>query len=206
MTEKAAVFEKAYQDYLAQIVNLDFHSLSEKLGVMVAGDEVTVPFFGRPHRISAEGIVNQDGKRPDFSLCVILFKYLLMCPETVPREDDWVTFKDFKDAAPFVGAFGNYVERPLAEYFAGCLSRLRRAAETLGGQPPDEVLSYDLALQFLPLPRIPLRLLFNDQDQEFPAHCSILFERRAENFLDMECLAMLGMILTAYLKADPGGH
>jgi len=28
----------------------------------------------------------------------------------------------------------------------------------------------------------------------------VLFERRAENYLDMECLAMVGMLLFEYLK------
>ncbi|MBW2248424.1 MAG: DUF3786 domain-containing protein, partial [Deltaproteobacteria bacterium] len=35
---------------------------------------------------------------------------------------------------------------------------------------------------------------------EFPAHCSILFERRAEKYLDAECLAILGMLLSVYLR------
>lgn len=35
---------------------------------------------------------------------------------------------------------------------------------------------------------------------EFAAHCMVLFERRAENYLDMECLAMVGMLLFEYLK------
>jgi hypothetical protein len=55
-------------------------------------------------------------------------------------------------------------------------------------------------MQFNALPKIPVLLLFNDADEEFPAQCAVLFERRAENFLDMECLAMVGMLLFEYLK------
>ncbi|MGD8762104.1 MAG: DUF3786 domain-containing protein [Desulfobacteraceae bacterium] len=43
-------------------------------------------------------------------------------------------------------------------------------------------------------------LLFNDKDEEFPAQCSVLFERRTENYLDMECVAMVGMLLYNYLS------
>jgi hypothetical protein len=43
-------------------------------------------------------------------------------------------------------------------------------------------------------------ILFNDADEEFPAQCMVLFERRAENYLDMECLAMVGMLLFEQLK------
>jgi hypothetical protein len=44
-------------------------------------------------------------------------------------------------------------------------------------------------------------LLFNDKDDEFPAQCSVLFERRAQKFLDMECLAMVGTHFFKNLKA-----
>ncbi len=57
-------------------------------------------------------------------------------------------------------------------------------------------------MQFDALPKIPVLLLFNDGDDEFPAQCSVLFERRAENYLDMECLAMAGMLLSEYLKME----
>ena len=54
------------------------------------------------------------------------------------------------------------------------------------------------------LPKVPMLLLFNDKDDEFPAQCSVLFEKRAKKFLDMECLAMVGMHFFEYLKAGAG--
>jgi hypothetical protein len=55
-------------------------------------------------------------------------------------------------------------------------------------------------MQFTALPKIPVLMLFNDADEEFHAQCAVLFERRAENYLDMECLAMVGMLRFEYLK------
>jgi len=43
-------------------------------------------------------------------------------------------------------------------------------------------------------------MLFNDADDEFSATCSVLFEQRAENYLDPECLAMVGRRLCTNLK------
>ncbi len=60
--------------------------------------------------------------------------------------------------------------------------------------------NYDLSMQFDALPRVPVMLLFNDADDEFPAKSSVLFERRAEKYLDAECLAMVGRLLFTYLK------
>ena len=47
---------------------------------------------------------------------------------------------------------------------------------------------------------MPLLLLFNDADEDFPPACSVLFERRAEHYLDKECLAMLGMMLADCIR------
>jgi len=45
-------------------------------------------------------------------------------------------------------------------------------------------------------------MLFNDRDEEFPADCSILFEKHADAYPDMECIAMLGMMLAVWLTYD----
>jgi hypothetical protein len=51
-----------------------------------------------------------------------------------------------------------------------------------------------------PLPKVPVLLLFDDVDEEFPAQCKVLFERRAEHYLDPECLAIIGRLLNNFLK------
>lgn len=199
--DKSTVFEETYTNYVNRIAQLDFARIAGRLGAELDGEELIIAVFGNHHRISTEGIKDPAGKRPDFSVCVVLFKYLLLCPDHDPIEDDWVSFKDFKDAAPFAGAFVNYTEAPLADLFAGNLTRLEAAARALGGHPPDTDFPYDLSLQFPALPKVPVLLLFNDADEEFAARCAVLFERRAEKYLDMECLAMVGSLLLQRLKA-----
>jgi hypothetical protein len=198
--QKSSVFEETYTNYLAQIAKLDFNKIADQLGAEMVGNELIIPVFGESHRISPAGITAPSGSRPNFSVCVILFKYLLLCPDHDPVENDWVSFKDFKDSAPFSGAFVNYTEAPLAKYFSGRLKNLEAACRGIHGHPPAAAFSYDLCMQFKALPKIPVLMLFNDADMEFAAQCMVLFERRAEKYLDMECLAMVGMLLFEYLK------
>jgi len=205
MEKPGSIFEKNYRDYLGQVGRLDFSFLAGNLGASTEKHEMVVPFFGRPHRISADAVLGPDGKKPDYSICVVLCKYLLMCPEPAPREADWVSYKDFKDAAPFVGGFTNNTERAIARHFSGRLPALDDACRELGGQPCVSELAYDLKMIFYSLPKIPLFLLFNDADEEFPARCAVLFEKRAEKYLDMECLAVLGWLLADYLDLAGGG-
>ena len=198
--DKSSVFAETYANYLARIAELDFVRIAGRLGTELSGGELMIPFLGNSYRVSRLGLSDTSGKRPDFSVCVVLFKYLLLCPDHDPLEDDWVTFKDFKDAAPFAGAFVNYTEAPLADHFARGIDRLETAARALNAQSPAEEFPYDLSLQFPALPKVPVLVLFNDVDEEFAARCAVLFEKRAEKHLDMECLAMVGMLLFEYLK------
>ena len=198
--DKSPIYEKTYQDYLTQIADLDLKALKDKLGIQVSEDNAVIPFFGRPYTVSGRGIKGPEGRKPHLSTCVILCKYLLMCPSHEPRGADWVTFKDFKDAAPLINSFATTVANPISRMYSGRLSALESACKKIGGYLPAETFSYDVSFKFDALPRVPLLLLFNDQDAEFPAQCSVLFERRTEKYLDMECVAMLGMLLCEYLK------
>ena len=92
------------------------------------------------------------------------------------------------------------VEHLLARTFSGNLDGLSAAAARLGGVDPGLDLSYDIIRRFHALPKIPLLLLFNDAEEGFPADGKVLLEQRAEKYLDMECLAILGMMLAHYLS------
>jgi hypothetical protein len=59
-------------------------------------------------------------------------------------------------------------------------------------------------MKFDLLPYVPVLLLYNDADEEFPAQCLLLFERRAEKYLDMESMAILAWLLTDYLNQSLG--
>jgi hypothetical protein len=202
--EKEHVYQRTYKDYVTRIAKLDLPFLADKLGMKIDGQQVVIPFFGKLYRLSARGIKDSSNRQPHLSVSVILCKYLLMCPMIEPLGGNWMSYKDFKDAAPLIRAFYNTVTQPIAETFSSRLAELETAGKKIGGCPPIEEYPYDLAMQFDALPKIPILLLFNDKDDEFSAQCSLLFERRAEKYLDMEGLAMVGMHFFEYLKAGAG--
>ncbi len=206
MPQRSAAFDRIIAGYLQQIAGLDFTRLEDRLAIAVNAREAVIPFFGSDHRVTAQGVFGPDGRRASHAVSVILFKYLLMCPASEPEGSDWVTYKDFKDAAPFVGGFRNNAERPIAEVFAGRLDDLEGACRALNGHPAAVDAISDLAVGFSALPKVPVALLFNDRDEEFPAACTLLFERRAGAYLDMECLAMIGMVLARRLARQAASH
>jgi hypothetical protein len=200
-SNKNGVFEKTYIDYLEQINSLDFKSLEQKLGVKINGSDVIIPLFGRPYRVSREGIIDPADERPSFEISVILFKYLLLNRSGYPEDKEWVSYRDLKDSGPLTVFFREEVESAISGTYTGRLKDLKAAGEMLEGAPPDIDLPYDLSMRFDLLPRVPILMLFNDADDEFPAKCSVLFERRAENYLDAECLAIAGRVLFTSLES-----
>ena len=194
------IFKKTYENYLAQIENIDLNTVKPKLKVSLEQNKIIIPLFGKNYAVSATGISDFNGKQPTLDICVILCKYILLCPNNSPKEKEWVSFRDLKDSGPLTNYFVNDVERAIATFFKSKLGDMKIACRMLKGYSPDIEVSYDLSMQFNALPQVPLVMLFNDADDEFSATCSVLFQRRAEKYLDPECLAMLGRRLFTNLR------
>lgn len=204
MPPETSIFEKTYHGYLARIGEIDFKAVENVLGVKSGEDTIEVFLFQTSYRVSAGGISDPGGDRPSLDVCVILSRYLLMCPEETPVGGNWVSFRDFKDTGPLTVYFENEVERAVVRLFEGDLEALKAACRGVGGHAPDIEPDYDAVFQFDALPRVQLLLLFNDRDEEFPARCSVLFKSSAEKYLDGECLAILGRLLFTSLQEESG--
>lgn len=198
--EKPSVFKETYQNYLDQIGKIDLDLIAERLGGCVEKDEMVLSFFGQPYRISSRGIIDPFGKQPPMGISVVLSKYLLLCPDIPSLDKEWVSYRDFKNTAPLVHSFINHTERPIVQNYSNRLKDLVAACEKLGGKDPGLDLNYQLIMILYALPKVPLLLLFDDVDEEFPAQCKVLFERRAEHYLDPECLAIIGRLLNNFLQ------
>lgn len=199
MSEKAAVFETTYQNYLNQLTAIDYLSRADRLGADVAGEALTIPVYGTPYSISRDGVRDADGAQANFAISVVLCCYILQCPATVPLAGDWMTYREFRNAGPLVGYFTANTQKIIETTFAGNPTGLVNACQSLGGRPFDDGSAHDISLIFDFLPRIPVLLRFNDKDSEFPAQCAIMFPQSAEAFLDMECMAIGGTLLAGTL-------
>ena len=203
MTEKSPVFDKIMNDYLYQVARIeDREGIAALLGITIVNDGYTIPFFNSTYTITTDRILGSDGKSAGHSIAVILCKYLLLCPDQSSHDCSLVTYKDFKDANPYVGGFRNTVEKPIAGYFENSSPKLEKKCLDLGGHPFDTEVSCELAVTFQALPCVPVFLLFNDADEDFSAQATLLFQKNASSYLDMECLAMIGANLAHQLQAE----
>jgi hypothetical protein len=196
-----SVYNETYLYYLEQLKTMRFDGKEDVLGITLDGDAVVVPYFGQAIRLTADGLTDTAGRRPDFADCVVVCRYLIMCPLFEPTQKEWVAYRDFPDAGPLTVFWADTVQGPLARTFSGRVSALEKACDVLGGSVPDMDVGCDLCRCFLPLPRLPLLLVFNDADDDFAASASLLFEKRASTYLDAESQAILGHVLSNRLLA-----
>ena len=202
MAARAPVFDSILKDYLVQVANLNnVVQTCAALSIRYQEDSYRVDFFNQQFTITAGGIEDETGRSPNHSTSVILCQYLLLCPDSPTDDRALVTYKDFKDAAPYAGGFKNTAGRPIARHFEGQVEKLEQRCLALGGRPFDTDVLCQLAFQFRALPRVPIFLLFNDADEDFPSQCTLLFQKDAASYLDMECLAMVGSTLAYRLQS-----
>jgi hypothetical protein len=199
MTDKAAVFEETYRTYLARIADIDLPSRAAILGAAGEGDDLVIPLYGTPYQVTRRGVFKPSGEPVNYAVCVVLCCYVLQCPREVPAAGDWVTYREFRDAGPLVSYFTANTNKIIETSFGGDLAALAEACRGLGGRRFDDGAAHDLSMAFDFLPRIPVLLRFNAQDDEFPAQCSVLFRQSAEAYLDMECMAIGGTFLAGHL-------
>lgn len=205
MSATETVFDRTYAYYLDLLKDVDFESVAPRLGGRMDENGLKIPLYGNEYTVCAQGISGPSGQKPSHDICVLLSRYILMCPASAPQANDWVSFKDLKDAGPLTAYFRNDIEGGLTSLFTGKCDALKSAAHVLGGRPPALTVHYNVSVQFNALPMVPVILLFNDGDAEFAARCSLLFERRAEAYLDPECICMLAGDLLRRLKSvSPG--
>ena len=198
----SAIFGKIMDDYLAQLKAAWDLDRFQALGATVEGDQVVVPLYGLPYRVSPAGISGPQGEDPLHAIKVILCKYLLLGNPERSAGREWVAYKQFPDAAPFVEGFTNTVERRITKAYTDRLDDLQAACQAWSPRPASLEVSYDLVMELPALPLVPVLLLFNDQDGPLPASCGVLFKDGAPAHLDMECLAMIGMVLASWLCSD----
>jgi len=201
--ERSRVFDETYMRYLEEIRKVDFLAKAEMLGVKTANGELKIPLFDKIYHFGSTGIISTTDNLLTPAVQVMICKYILTCPLELPKlSETLVTYREFKDAGPLISYFATNTNKTLESTFSGNVGELRKRGQEIGGKVLDSE-TYDLSLEFHAFPRVPVLLNFNDRDDLFSATCSVLYQSSAAIFLDMECLAMTGTLLTGKLIANP---
>lgn len=198
-------YEKWCQEWQERFLTLDQDVLLKKLPELTAeGDYLTLSYFHQKHGIHRQTgqIISFEHDEP-LSIYNQLNIYTLLwyCKDTASFQNVWLPFKSLKDASPFGPAFQKTVLDVYAATFSGYIPELTAAFEKLGGRKlPNSDAGYEIDA----FRCIPMRFLFWDGDDEFPAQANILFDRSATDFIHVESLVTIADEAIALIAKTAG--
>ncbi|MCP4368827.1 MAG: DUF3786 domain-containing protein [Deltaproteobacteria bacterium] len=163
-----------------------------------------LPYFTDFILISKDKITKKDGSNLTRWEQVFIHNHMAQGGSKLPT-GKWKGFIEFPNTVSKIKSMKEHVEQPLIERFKGKSDELLAAAKQLGGDDmTDEIPSADLALLFKPLPRIPMMLMFWDEDldDKFEAEVKLLFDESILDHLDIESIMFLSERLRQLLCED----
>lgn len=203
VSEKPQAYEKVYAGLVERLAAADLASAARGLGLATAGDSWTVRCLGSDYLVDGSGVRAADGGPAPFTHRIVIAWYLLHAGRGEPA-GSFAPYRELPGGADFARYMATQVESRLAERFAGRVPDLTAAARAIDGGPGRSEVSADAVLAFPALSKVPLLITFYDADEDFPAEAKLFYDTTAPDFLDLECLAVLGMMLVDELSAhDP---
>ncbi len=179
-----------------RIASHDFSAIADGLGARyVEKDDqphLSLSYMNRDCLVSKQEI-RIDGTPADNHWDNILLYNYIHFSGTEPIRGEWIPIDNIPGHIPKKPELEHGCEQKIASHFEGKPDRLERAAGALGAQQVEDESNADVALSFLPLPKIPFFLVFWDAvpEEGFEARAKLLFDRSVTSFLDIESLVFL---------------
>ncbi len=176
--------------------NINFSEVAEAIGCHWSGpekDSLLFQFLGMDIELSHDGILINGEEVEDPRDQILLYNYVHFGGGKVPQQD-WIGMESLPNSISKVRTLRVYCEERIASYFTGKSELLTGAAPEIGAvlqENPEQ--SCSAAFFISALPRLPLFVLFWDEDEEdgFPAKVKVLFDKNVNDFLDIESLVFV---------------
>ncbi|MCH1981938.1 DUF3786 domain-containing protein [Ruminococcus sp. OA3] len=209
MAEYQDNYEKVREDWKKKAVTWDYKERYHALGLTGYSEHGKLPvtYYGKKYEIDREtgsitDAVNPD-QVPDFFTLMDIYHLFYYSKEKPVLSGHWVAFQDVPRASVFTKAFFEQTVNPFARVFSGRLHELLGAGEKLGFE---RIRYSDAGFQAMAFSCLPIRFLFWDGDEEFPAKANVLFDANITDFMHEETVVMVASDGLKRLTeaADPG--
>ncbi len=197
--DNSKIFDQKFDALFPQILETGFMEKAAVLGGVKRESSLLIDFFNRQIALSKEGVYDTANNDITFAVKTVLCQYILRCPDQIISPTNrLVTFRELSNAGPLFSSFTQNTSKIIETTFTGRLMQLKDKCVKMKGAFMESG-SYDLSVRFLALPRVPVILNFNDEDEMMPATAVFLYHDNADQYLDLECLTVTGTYLTGQL-------
>lgn len=197
---------KLYQDVsdLSPELWLDLNKKESKSVAAGAGvhwdwdDGYRVPFIGETYMVNPEKkeIIAENGLDvPDYQTGLVLINYLVHASEE-GLSGKMVSARDLNGGELFFQGPHTLRTGPVIRKYKRDGAALVKRAETMGGIPAS---GGDAAFKMLALPKVLISYTLFEEDDEFPAELTILFDSNTDKHLPLDSIWALVNVLTGRL-------
>ncbi|MDR0562727.1 MAG: DUF3786 domain-containing protein [Spirochaetaceae bacterium] len=188
-------YELTYNWVMDLLQSCDFKESAKRLNLRLSGDAVMIAFLGRTYAVSKEAIRLAEEKilwlskkeGYEYHVKSVLGYYLLSEADAEPQ-NDFCTLAHFSH-----GIFENreLSGDRLTSVFGADYNKFRKAAEKLSMRFEGEKSSGQYVWSYLLLPKIPIKIVYYEGDEDYPAKVQVLYDKTAILFFKFEPLAVL---------------
>lgn len=165
---------------------------------------LVLPYFAGSLLIDDNSINKSDGSELTRWEQVFIYNHMVQGGSREPT-GKWKGLVEFPNTVSKVKSMIEQVETPLIQRFRGKSGELQKAAAAIGGvECTDPRKSSGLNFYFRPLPKVPVTLMFWDEDPEegFEPMAKLLFDETVTEHLDIESILFLSERLRQLLCED----
>ena len=196
-------YEAVSQQWRTRFTGYDPSRIQKILGLHRNSDYLYLSYYENPYRLRLQdGILEKECSQAwtdelYFNETMSIY-HLLYYTKDFPRSDGpWVS-NDSLDGSGSRQPMPDPLLVPFARKFTRNLEALDRACRLCGGTPLEQG---DVSFEFQAFPQIPVRLVFWDADEDFPAQAQALVRQTVTDYVHFETT---GCILSDLLERVEG--
>lgn len=190
---------QALSQYRQEISKLDLVAAAARLHAPFKDGMIAINCLCKDFWINATGdMVSECHKNPWVQVPVL--NYILHSKSVQPK-GNWVAFSGLKGAGEWNNFFQHRCEQEMRRLADAHTDLFFDILHLFGAEKNQEVSSADYSLIIHPLPKVPFLMNYWKPEESFEAKFNILFDRTAEENIDMESLYLLGRGLVEMLRA-----
>ena len=198
-------YEKNYQGIVYKLADCDFEEAAPRLGLNPpVNGVVKVPFLGREYEITSKGITVTDGLPVHPNYLSTLVYYITFKGGAEGDNSSLGSSFIRSISSGFTHVIGDlawYSSDELAKEFGKDYNKFRNAMEALGAVAEESVKGKEYTWSYRNLPKIPMKLVYYEADDEFPCEIKLKLDDCAKRYMEFEQLGFLcGCFATTLTK------
>ncbi len=200
-------YDVIYEALLPKLAECNLAESAARFGLNIdAKGQITINFFKRDYLISSTGVTPVDGKPVNINNRSILIHYVLSQGAGEPVYSFKPLFRMTTIFSSGDTGKASMMDAPLIKSFGNDVNKLAGTIMKLGGKSENSQEPYSQCWIMDVLPKIPVKLIYREADEDFPVEIQTQFDVTAPEILEFECLAFLcGCLVRALIKTAEYG-